>query len=242
MATNKYELVMDDTIEVKGRTLYRIRALKALPFQPLFSREGVKVGHLGGYIESEDNLSQFGDCWVDNEAMVYENAQVYGDAVVCIRAEVYGEAYVYGKSRINNFAQVCGNAKVYGKADITMGGVVYGNARVYGDATVYNARVYDKAEVFGKAYVADKARVFGKAKVYEDARARGCVLGGDVEVCGDVVISEGVELSSGKYDSGDISVTPRKQKISTKKLENDLMSRMDGEDEWNDSEFKTKRK
>ena len=39
----KYELLKDDTIEVEGRTLHRIRLLKDLGH--------VKAGTLGGYIE-----------------------------------------------------------------------------------------------------------------------------------------------------------------------------------------------
>lgn len=38
------------------RTLYSIRALRDFG--------DVKAGDFGGWIESEDNLSQAGDCWV----------------------------------------------------------------------------------------------------------------------------------------------------------------------------------
>ena len=63
----KYELLTDDTIEVCGRTLFRIRAL--------VSFGSVEAGHVGGYIESENNLSQvYGNAWVSG------NAQVSGDA------------------------------------------------------------------------------------------------------------------------------------------------------------------
>ena len=34
----------------------------------------VSVGEVGGWIESEDNLSQYGNAWV------FENAQVFGNA------------------------------------------------------------------------------------------------------------------------------------------------------------------
>ena len=59
----KYEILMDkkNTIEFEGRTLYRIRALRDF--------NDVKKGNIGGYIESESNLSQEGDCWV------YDNAK-----------------------------------------------------------------------------------------------------------------------------------------------------------------------
>lgn len=42
-------------------------------------------GELGGWLESEANLSQEGDAWV------YGNAQVYGNARVSGNARVYGD-------------------------------------------------------------------------------------------------------------------------------------------------------
>lgn len=76
----KYELLADDTIEFYGRTLHRIKACKDFG--------NVKSGELGGYIESENNLSQVGDCWVCDSAQVYDNARVYGNARVYDNAEI----------------------------------------------------------------------------------------------------------------------------------------------------------
>lgn len=73
----KYELT-DETIEVYGTALHRIKALKDFG--------NVKKGELGGYVESERNLSQEGNCWV------YDNARVYSNAEVCGNAEVFGNA------------------------------------------------------------------------------------------------------------------------------------------------------
>lgn len=103
----KYELT-DETIEVYGTALHRIKALKDFG--------NVKKGELGGYVESERNLSQEGNCWV------YGNAEVYGNAWVCGNAEVFGNAKVYSN------AEVCGNAKVYSNAKVC------GNAEVCGNA------------------------------------------------------------------------------------------------------------
>ncbi|MDV7396875.1 hypothetical protein RZS08_36090, partial [Arthrospira platensis SPKY1] len=99
----KYELT-DETKKYGDVTLHRIKALKDF--------NDVKKGDLGGWIEKESNLSQSGNCWV------YDNALVYGDAQVFGNAWVYGDALVYG------------DAQVYGTA------WVYGNARVFGDARV----------------------------------------------------------------------------------------------------------
>ena len=56
----KYELLIDDTITFFGVQLFRIKAL--------ISFKGVKKGDVGGYVESEKNLSQHGNAWVYGDA------------------------------------------------------------------------------------------------------------------------------------------------------------------------------
>ena len=138
----KYELT-SETIKVYGHILYRIKSLQRF--------SDVKVGDLGGYIESEENLSHDGNCWVGAHAQVYENARIYD------RAIVYGHAQVFGN------ALVSGAADVYGCA------MVFGNARVGG-----NSWVYDYAQVYGHAHV------FGYICIYENAHVNGdACVGGD---------------------------------------------------------------
>lgn len=85
---NKYELT-NETKVVCGRTLHRIKAIIDFAF--------AKKGDIGGWIETEKNLSQNGNAWVCG------NAMVYGDAMVYDNARVYGNADVRGN------AEVCGN-------------------------------------------------------------------------------------------------------------------------------------
>lgn len=61
----------------------RIQALKDF--------SNVKVGDIGGYVESEDNLSHEGDCWI------YDNARISSRARVSGNARAYGNSQVYGK-------------------------------------------------------------------------------------------------------------------------------------------------
>jgi len=73
----KYTLIKSDTVTTwGGRTLYRIKAKRAI------DRIGVAAGDLGGYVESEKNLSHDGSAWVYGEAQVYGSAWVYGEARV----------------------------------------------------------------------------------------------------------------------------------------------------------------
>ena len=81
----KYELT-DDTVQFFGKTLHRVKALCDFG--------DVKAGDLGGYIESESNLSH------DSNAWVYGDARVSGDAWVYGNARVYGNAWVYGDAQI----------------------------------------------------------------------------------------------------------------------------------------------
>ena len=74
MEHKKYELLEEDTIEINGKTLYRIKAVKS------FGK--IKEGELGGYIESFHNLSDYGNAWVSDFAAVYENARIFENAGV----------------------------------------------------------------------------------------------------------------------------------------------------------------
>ena len=69
----KYELT-NEVMEYDGHTLHRIKALK-----DFFN---INKGDLGGWVESEDNLSQYGNCWVFNNSKVYGNVEIYDDARV----------------------------------------------------------------------------------------------------------------------------------------------------------------
>ena len=175
MESKKYKLT-GESIEVKGKTLYRIEALKDFG--------EIKKGDKGGFIESENNLAHEGNAWVSDNARVYgdacvfDNAQVYGNAFVSGYAQVYGNAFVYGNAWASDNARLCGYAWV---SD---------NARVYGDANVC-----DDSSVFGNALVYDNARVYGDALV----RGYACV-------CGDAEISNKSDYivfqnwwSSGRY-------------------------------------------
>ena len=98
----KHFELTDETIEVAGNTMHRIRCTRDCKW--------AKTGDLGGFIEKEDNLS--GNAWVS------DNARVYGNAWVSDNARVYGDARVYGNARLAGDARVYGNARLAGKARV----------------------------------------------------------------------------------------------------------------------------
>jgi len=188
----KYELT-DETMEFYDAVphiLHRIRALKDFTLNGYAG--DVKAGDLGGWIESEDNLSQDGKCWVGENAKVYGGAKVYEDALVSNIAVVSENAKVYGKAKVCRWSQLHGNADVSGNA------FVHGNAHVYENAEVYgHADVYDNAQIYGNASVSENVYVYGDAQVFGDAK-----VSGDIWIHEDAYVQGNTNLddSFGKLD------------------------------------------
>ncbi|WP_375618947.1 hypothetical protein [Bartonella sp. AC134YNZD] len=113
MLCKKKFALTNETRVFNNQTLYRIRALRDF--------DDVKAGDLGDFIESENNLSHDGNCWV------YDNATVFWDAVVSDNAKIHDNAC------INR------NAKVYGNAVVNDDAWVFSaNAHVYGNQKIYD--------------------------------------------------------------------------------------------------------
>ena len=174
MKNNKYRLIPEDCKINYGRKLYRIEALKDFGV--------VKAGELGGYIESENNLS------FDGEAWVCENAEVFDDARICNNALISGNAIIYGNAIISNKATVGGNALIYGNALICDEACVYDKAYVYGNVLVCN-----NAIIRGNAVVSGNARIYGNAIICENARVYGNVMiRGNATIYSNAVLSDNV--------------------------------------------------
>ena len=86
----KYELTSETKV-INGVKLHRIKALNSF--------RNIYEGDLGGWIESEKNLSQDGNAWVEGNATVSGNAWVEGNATVSGNAVVSGkEDYIVFKN------------------------------------------------------------------------------------------------------------------------------------------------
>lgn len=172
----KFKLTKEVKI-VAGRVVYRIEALR----DTLYCKKGEK----GGWLASENNLSQNGGCWVGNEACVYDFARVSGDAYISGAARIAGSSRVYAKGQVSGDAHIFGNAVVCEMAQ------VYDCASVGGHASVGGT-----AQIFGQACIEDSAQVYG-GMVYENASIRGyaVVLGasifGHASIFGEPVVGSG---------------------------------------------------
>lgn len=104
--SKKYEftgetMTIHDERQNEDHLLHRIVALKDIEIN-----ENIKIskGELGGFVESEENLSQEGNCWLDGHehylAVAYGNAKILDDA------------YVDGETIVYDNAEIGGNAKI----------------------------------------------------------------------------------------------------------------------------------
>lgn len=178
MTENTKYAFTSDTLDMGNEViLKRIVALKDFGC--------VKKGDLGGWLESEENLSPLGDSWVYEEAKVSGDAKVYGDARVFGNAEVYKNAEVYGR------AKVYGDARISGKAKVFENGVVYGRAMIWGNAKVYgDSIVSGLAKVSGDAFIYEHAKIFGASHVSGHVEVYGDVqLIGDASLFGDAKVA-----------------------------------------------------
>ena len=76
----KKYILTEETKEVGGHILHKIQAVRDFG--------DVQKGDLGGWVESEENLSHDGDCWISG------NGRVSGDGRVSSNARIGVNAYI----------------------------------------------------------------------------------------------------------------------------------------------------
>lgn len=120
-STKKYEIT--DIAHPVYPELHRIRALRQV-------RVDVPAGELGGFVQSEANLSQGND-----------DAWLYDDSISRHEANVCGGAQLHGRTVAQDLALVSGSSTMYGNAiacdsAIVTGGCIRNDALVCGNARV----------------------------------------------------------------------------------------------------------
>lgn len=187
----KYRLMKRRKLRIGGVTCYQIRATRNIP------RHGIKRGDYGGYIQSYRNLSEKGDCWVDERAVVMGdarvsgNALVYGDCLVCDHARIRSNATVGGNTEIRGWAKLLGNAVVRGTVcrykDMVKSGSL---AEAWRNAAI--EPVYHHIVIKDHAQLRDKCMVTGNAIIGGDA-----VIGNKTMLYGHVTV-----MKTKKRDDG----------------------------------------
>jgi len=91
----KYKLIDDEY------SWYKVIALKDFT---LITGEQIKKGDIGGFVKSEDCLSQECNCWIKNDAYVFgqvsENAVVKNEGIIGTNATATGNAVVRARQCI----------------------------------------------------------------------------------------------------------------------------------------------
>lgn len=165
----KFELVDDDTVVVDGVTLYRVRAVRDFGGTRRGRRVVVKRGELGGYVASEDCLSQEGLAWVYSEAKIV-------DGYVTGSSSLFGRSVLKGGGRLVYDVELRDDVVVDGQ--VVLNGVITLRDRVKMLGTI---RVSGIDVTFRDDVVASGSADF---TVNNGVFAGKCEFGGDVHLVG----------------------------------------------------------
>ena len=168
MSNNKYEIT--DISHEKYPFLHRVRALRDVGAE-------VKAGDLGGFVESESNLS----ATPGDNAWIYEDAIAAGDAYVDQNANLRGKAIACNQAYISRSALLAGNSRPEDAAYIC-GGVLLDGARCTG-----SSMVLPSPDTHNVPVLSGECAVYGKVV-------------GDVGVQGKAVIQEGEIVQNNTLD------------------------------------------
>lgn len=202
MKRKKYKIRTDISKRIGPFTVYRIEALRNFGC--------VKKGDLGGWIEKELNLYQCGTCWVYDEAIVFQDAQVSGKARVCCHAKVSGYAIVTDNAIVNGHSRVYDNAFLENDVIITNYAIVCGNARISN-----NAQIYNNVEIFGSAHIYGNAHLYNNVQICDNVKVHGHIeMYGNIHIGGNADIQSIADYYVGKntWSSGRYFVYTRSNK------------------------------
>ena len=104
----------------------------------------------GGWIGSENNLSEFGGAWVSDNAIVCDEAIVYQDGQVSDNAIVFHYGAVSGKAKVSGEAMIYEKGILTGEAKMLDKSKLHGHAKIYGSAILkQNANVASFYDICG---------------------------------------------------------------------------------------------
>lgn len=172
----KYQILEDDFIKVHtfkscisdGEMsiveikLYRIQALKTFT-KPGGYNPVVHVGELGGYVESEANLSQEGSCWLFDKARVKDGGKVLDDAIVYDKSLISKNSIIRGRSVIGGHCFVTNqsviiDSRLEGNVTVTGYSIIHSGSYLYGDIKVDKSDIGCLVNLSGRISV-NKSRI-----------------------------------------------------------------------------------
>lgn len=177
ITNQKYEIT--DIAHERYPFLHRIRALRDIGNQ-------VKAGDLGGFVESESNLSFEPD----------DNAWIFEDAIAC------NSAYVDKGSTLRQQAVACHNAYV------SHNSILSGHARAEDEAYLRGAFLTEHARASGFAVIVHNTETLVGPVLSGHSAVYGKVSG-DVRLSGTALVFSGEELCNDTLDTLVINTTKR---------------------------------
>lgn len=155
----KYELTKTK-YDHFGIILHRIRALRNFG--------DVKAGSLGGFVQSEDNLSHDGTCWIYNNALVYLEATIKDDAKALDECWIWNRATLRERATAKHKCFLSGDVDVFGQAVIKDEACCTDFSKIF-----YKCVVRERAGVSGKAWCHGKSELSGFSRAAGDAELTG---------------------------------------------------------------------
>lgn len=154
--SRKYELT-DETIMFEDTVLYRIRALKDIP--------GAVKGDLGGFVRSEENLSQEGDCWIFPESKVVGNSKVSGDATILGEVTIFNDVNITDRAMINGNLIIADNVEISGKSNIFIeSGIIRNKVKICD-----NVVISGKMRISNNVEISDNTVLLGNLKISDNS-------------------------------------------------------------------------
>ena len=164
----KYDILIDEeyTIIYNGRILHRIRALKDF--------DDVKTGDIGGYVQTEDNLSQYGNCWIyDNakcmdkakctdDSKMYDNSRMYNNSKMCDYSRMFGNSEMCDNSRMCDYSRMCDNSRMCDDSRMFDNSIMYNNSTMCDDSRMFGySSLHGNAEVYDNAVLKNNNKLYG---------------------------------------------------------------------------------
>lgn len=133
MEERKYRLIEGSRSWQYCRPIYRIQALRDF--------SDVKKGDLGGFVESEENLSQMGDCWIYDMAQAVDKSRVEGDACLRDCSKMYDSSLIKDKAQLQGCARMIQYACLADNA-VAIDTEISGFADITGDVVIRRKQDY----------------------------------------------------------------------------------------------------
>lgn len=176
----KYRLTEAIKTTLDGRTLHRIEALRNIENQGEIL---VHRGDIGGFVESESNLSHDGTCWIYDYSEARGNAKIMHDAKISGCSKVVGHAMVEHNAVINNRSIIAGVAIVRQHAFIYHSNIYGGSNIIEGFVNIINTKIYG-----------DRINIYGRVRTKSGVT----IEGNDIKIGGDFVLHENTTINDHK--------------------------------------------